>query len=58
MACMEHLCMNCGHMEFNNTHMLVCPKCNSYETKSYWDEEMDYRDDRDDDRDDDREEDE
>jgi hypothetical protein len=45
-------------MEFNNSHMIVCPKCNSYETRSYWDEEMDYRDDRDDDRDDDREEDE
>jgi Zn ribbon nucleic-acid-binding protein len=46
MACMEHVCVKCGHMTFNNNAMLVCPKCNSTEIISHWDEQDIY--DRDD----------
>jgi predicted nucleic acid-binding Zn-ribbon protein len=46
MACMTHDCGNCGHMEFNNRSMLVCPKCGSYEVLSHYDDY--YDDDRDD----------
>lgn len=41
MACMEHVCTDCGHMEFNNSHMIVCPKCRSCDIRSYWDEQGD-----------------
>lgn len=41
MACMEHVCMKCGHIEFNNNNMLACPKCKAYEIRSFWDEEPD-----------------
>ncbi len=42
MACMEHVCVKCGHMTFNNNAMLVCPKCNSTEIISHWDEQDSY----------------
>lgn len=42
MACMEHVCVDCGHMEFNNGYLLVCPKCRSPEIISHWDEQDSY----------------
>jgi len=45
MACMEHICTDCGHMEFNNNSMLVCSKCRSFDIVSYWDEQNDYEQD-------------
>lgn len=50
MACMEHWCRSCNHMEFNNSHMLICPKCGAEDISSTWDDQEFYRDD---DRDDD-----
>lgn len=42
MACMEHWCRKCNHMEFNNGNMFVCPKCGSTDISSTWDEQHDY----------------
>jgi len=50
MSCMEHICNNCGHMIFNNNFLLTCPKCESSEVTSHWDEQDSY--DRDEEEDD------
>jgi predicted nucleic acid-binding Zn-ribbon protein len=42
MSCMEHVCTKCGHMTFNNNFQLVCPKCQSTDIISHWDEQGDY----------------
>lgn len=42
MACMEHYCHKCNHMEFNNNSMLHCPNCGSMEISSHWDEQYDH----------------
>jgi predicted nucleic acid-binding Zn-ribbon protein len=39
MACMEHLCGKCGHMEFNNQTRILCPKCGSDDVISHWDDQ-------------------
>jgi Zn finger protein HypA/HybF involved in hydrogenase expression len=54
MACMEHTCGDCGHMEFNNNFLLLCPKCKSTDITSHWDEQYDY--DREDEDEDDEDE--
>ena len=42
MACMEHLCICCGHLEFNNISYMTepCPKCGSVRWASSCDEEL------------------
>lgn len=51
MACMEHWCRTCNHMEFNNSQMYICPKCGAEDISSTWDDQEFYEDDRDDDSD-------
>lgn len=36
---MEHWCRSCGHMEFNNGSLLVCPRCQGEDILSVWDEQ-------------------
>lgn len=44
MACMEHECRNCGHVEFNNRPTGgKCPKCGGADWRSFWDEADDHR---------------
>jgi len=59
MACMEHECEDCKKMWFDNKASGACPKCGSWEVKSFFDEAPDsydedepdwYDDDDDDDR--------
>ena len=39
MACMEHWCRACGHLEFNNGSLLICPRCGANDIMSHWDEQ-------------------
>lgn len=39
MACMEHNCLNCNNIWFNNAKSGNCPECGSDDTRSYFDEE-------------------
>lgn len=47
MACMEHRCMICDHMEFDNfaRYPLPCPMCGGKNWLDTWDEELDHGDD-------------
>lgn len=38
MACMEHVCEECGYTYFDNTRYGCCPKCGG-DTRDYCDEE-------------------
>jgi len=38
---MEHVCLECGHMVFNNSVRGQCPKCGG-EMIHNWDEQLDY----------------
>lgn len=45
MSCMEHSCLKCGWMEFNNSHgPSSCPKCGG-DMAHEWDEANDNRED-------------
>ncbi len=43
MSCMEHTCVQCGWMEFNNqvSWPMICPKCGG-SMRHDWDEQQDY----------------
>lgn len=41
LSCMEHVCLECGHMVFNNSVRGQCPKCGG-EMIHNWDEQLDY----------------
>jgi len=47
MACMEHECEDCKEMWFDNKASGACPKCGSWEVKSFFDEAPDSYDDPD-----------
>ena len=38
MACLEHVCRDCGHEWFDNSMSRVCPACGSTDTARYFDE--------------------
>lgn len=38
MACMEHECLQCGYIWFNNTYNSSCPECGSRIALHYFDE--------------------
>ena len=42
MACMEHLCVNCGEIQLNNVvrYHTPCPKCGNTRWASCFDEEL------------------
>ena len=40
MACMEHECLYCDYVEFNNIGNMVCPKCGA-RMQSFCDESPD-----------------
>lgn len=42
MACMEHMCIHCGHLEFNNISRMAvfCPKCKGAKWISICDEDI------------------
>ncbi len=47
MSCMEHTCLACGWMEFNNSRgPSLCPKCCG-DMRHEWDERNDNRDESD-----------
>ena len=41
MASIEHLCIDCGHLWFNNALDSACPKCGSIDVDSESDEGRD-----------------
>jgi predicted nucleic acid-binding Zn-ribbon protein len=43
MSCMEHTCIACGHMDFNNSARTpsMCPRCGG-NMHHVWDEQADY----------------
>jgi predicted nucleic acid-binding Zn-ribbon protein len=41
MSCMEHTCLDCGHMVFDNNPKGICPKCCG-QMMHQWDEQLDY----------------
>jgi len=42
MSCMEHYCVQCGNMIFNNSRgPSICPKCGG-QMSHQWDEQLDY----------------
>ena len=41
MACLEHQCLNCGWLDWNNIKLTFCPKCGSERITNAWDEEGD-----------------
>ena len=44
MSCLEHRCMDCGYIAFNNNPRspLVCPQCGGDDFQRTWDEQSDY----------------
>ena len=43
-ACMDHVCVKCNHMWFDNKSHGVCPKCGSTETVDTFDEPKEPKD--------------
>lgn len=43
MSCMEHTCVECGNMDFNNEPRSpsICAKCGG-DMSHHWDEQQDY----------------
>lgn len=39
MACMEHVCRDCGHRWFDNCTHCICSECGSTNIANYFDED-------------------
>jgi len=48
MACMEHNCLKCDHVWFNNRAYDYCSKCGSMQVSHHWDEVEDEPEEEDD----------
>ncbi len=47
MACLEHECLGCGYLFFNNSTSEACPECGGHEFTSHFDEPHEVQDIRD-----------